>query len=373
MINYHQLSLELIKLTDINKRIDELRVIYESVCSAFEVFIQAPHTYYDVLKQKENDYPMYAMPMPYPQSIQSFPSIKPQNYEISSVDGSQAGPYRVLGWPMDLFLINVGSLKLIYGDKASFIHHDNPCIMLQENNHLTLSDSIAFQRQLAEYTEAIQVINTHTQSLSFIFLDGSLIWWSLDLDKNQSHREKGLQTIQSFFQQARQKNIIPLGYISGSQSSDLATCLKTVHSDDGNDQLCELLSGIRDDYLLEWYAQKNQLSSFITPIFESKAEILHEYEEHRILFFYIYYHGECARIEFPHYHTTNLTKIQQCVCDQILKGQGYPVVLSDVHQIAVVRDNEKRDIRNLIQQNLHEQGLILFERNKDLSKGMKYV
>jgi hypothetical protein len=373
LINYHQLSLELVKLTDINKRIDELKVIYESVCSAFTVFIQAPHAYYDVLKQKERDCPMYAIPLSRPQSVQLFPSKRPQNYEISSVDGSQAGPYRVSGWPMDFFLINVGSLKLIYGDNASFIHHEYPTLMLRENNQLTLSDAIAFQRQLAEYNEAIHLIDLHSQDLSFIYLDGSLIWWSLDLDKNEDQREKGLKTLLDFFQHARKKNVIPIGYISGSQSSDLVSCLKTIHSQDCNDQFCQVLSGVRDDYLLELYAQNNQLASFITPLFESKVEILNEYDEHRILFFYIYYHGECARIEFPAYHESELMWIQQCVCDQLQKGHGYPVVLSDVHQLAVVNDNEKRELRNLIQQNLHEQGLILYERNKDLSKGMKYV
>lgn len=384
MINYHQLSLELIKLTDINKRIDELKVIYESVCSAFKVFIEAPHAYYDVLNQKENDCPMYATPLSQAQSIQTFPSIMPLSYEISAVDGSQAGPYKVSGWPMDFFLINIGSLKLTYGDNASFFHHNYPKIFLRENNHLTLSDAIAVSRQLAEYTEATQLIGSHQQGLSLTLLDGSLIWWSLDLEKNENNREKCLKTLLSFFQKARDKQVIPIGYISGSQSSDLLNCLKAIHCSENypkpkanckecKDQFCQILSGVRDDYLLELYAQKNKLTAFITPLFESKVDILKEYGPHGILFFYLYFQGECARIEFPAYYLKDLLWIQQCVCDQLQKGHGYPVILSDVHQLAVVNENEKRELRNLIQQSLHEQGLILCERNKDLSKGMKYV
>jgi hypothetical protein len=384
LINYHQLGLELVKLTDINKRIDELKAIYESVCSMFALFIEAPHTYYDALSQKENDCPMYAMPLSIPQSVQAFPSQKPTEYQISAVDGSQAGPYKVAGWPMDFFLINIGSLVLTYGKSASCFHHSYPQLIVRENTDLALTDAIALNRKLAEYSEAIKLIDLHHQELALTLVDGSLIWWSLDLEKNENSREKSLETVLSFFDKAKSKKIIPIGYISGSQSMDLLNCLKAIYCSqkypetkvkciDCGDVLCQVLASLRDDYLLELYANNANLSTFISPLFESKAKIIKEYGEHRILFFYLYCQGECARIEFPAYHFNHLLWIQQCISDQLQKGHGYPVILSDVHQLAVVSENEKRELRNLIQQSLHEEGLILFERNKDLSKGMKYV
>ena len=75
-------------------------------------------------------------------------------------------------------------------------------------------------------------------------------------------------------------------------------------------------------------------------VYGSTSKILDDYGPHRICFFYVHTGAEIARIEIPLWVAQDkelLDLVHATVCDQAEKGRGYPVVLSESHERAVVR------------------------------------
>ena len=97
-----------------------------------------------------------------------------------------------------------------------------------------------------------------------------------------------------------------------------------------------------DDILFARKLQPGERSG----VFGSTSKILEDYGPHRICFFYVNTGSEIGRVEIPLWVATDrelLDLVHVTVVDQAQKGNGYPVVLSESHERAVVRGAE-RDI-----------------------------
>jgi hypothetical protein len=383
LINYHQLSLEITKLAEFKKRISEKHGLFEKACDLFASFIEAPHEYHEALNTISTE--LYANTLPVFQEVQELSKAEDFSYQIAAVDGSQSGPYYVQLWPSYFYLINIGSLFISYGATSNIKDTTVPELFEGEDGSLPPSEQISLRRSLFEFREAARLMKEYGRKDDLVLIDGSLIWWSLDLKRNISEYRNCLEALLSFFDLTKKNQNLPLGYISGSKASDLSKFICTLYCSDQygleqkpscntcNDDFCAFLSKLKDDLLISMYARFRNRTAFTTPVFSSSALILENYREHAIGFFYLYFNGECSRIEFPLYNFSKLDWMKQCIVDQLYKGHGYPLILSDVHQLAVITENEKNHINTMLNGYLHQQELAIAERSKDKSKGLKYV
>ena len=105
---------------------------------------------------------------------------------------------------------------------------------------------------------------------------------------------------------------------------------------------CEPIAGVTDDILFARTLKKGERSG----VFQSSSKVLEDYGPHRICFFYVHTGWEIGRVEIPLWVAEDsalLDLVHTTVCDQAEKGRGYPVVLSESHERAVVRGAD-RDI-----------------------------
>ena len=54
--------------------------------------------------------------------------------------------------------------------------------------------------------------------------------------------------------------------------------------------------------------------------------------------------------------------------EQCRKGQGYPVVISEAHEQAVVSGRDRRLFKQMVAETLERQGLTAYTSQKELSK-----
>jgi len=106
-------------------------------------------------------------------------------------------------------------------------------------------------------------------------------------------------------------------------------------------------------------------------LFESSSHILSNYGKHRVQFFYIHTGNEIGRVEIPAWAGEEkklLQLIHNSVFDQIKKGGGYPVALSEAHEKAVIRGNERQLFYRLISDQLVQKKIPLKMSGKKFSK-----
>jgi NurA-like 5'-3' nuclease len=108
-----------------------------------------------------------------------------------------------------------------------------------------------------------------------------------------------------------------------------------------------------------------------TPLFESRSKILSAYGDQRVGYFYLHAGEEIAKIEAPLWVGKNETWLNalaaQCV-DQAHLGGGYPVILAEAHEQAVIRGPDREMFYALMAESLLEAGLTPQRSIKQLRK-----
>jgi len=123
-----------------------------------------------------------------------------------------------------------------------------------------------------------------------------------------------------------------------------------------------------DAQLLRLFLKPNQR----TTIFWSNSKIVQNYPHQlRPCFFYLHVGQEIVRIETLAWVAQNkecLDLICKIAIDQSLKGQGYPVVLAEAHEQAVVKGPDREFFYHLIQKVGIEQKRRFYISQKSLKK-----
>ena len=194
--------------------------------------------------------------------------------------------------------------------------------------------------------------------------DGTLILWMLE-GKPYDFRRETLQTTLRGFERLREARVPIAGYISDPGSADVVNGLRVglcpeappdcdrcpwkaqqaLELEGEGERVeipCEPIEGVTDDILYARRLKAGERSG----VFGSGSKILEDYGPHRICFFYVHTGWEIGRVEIPRWVAEErdlLDLVHATVCDQAEKGRGYPVVLSESHERAVVRGAD-RDI-----------------------------
>ncbi|PIE33277.1 hypothetical protein CSA56_12475 [candidate division KSB3 bacterium] len=317
--------------------------------------------------------------------------IRPKRLTAIATDGSQIFPDR--HELSACHLINIGTVILHYGSGERPILTSHPILFYKDrdtyrewngkripvNGEIISSLRGAFEiRELAKSVEERAAEGRQVVGLT----DGTLILWNL-IGKPNDFLQEILNIYVKSFERFKALHVPLMGYISQPGSADVVNVLRVAMCPENptncdrcpykgqDDELpCEPIAGVTDAILFAAVLQRGERS----PLFKSRSDILREYGSHGIYFFYLHVGREIVRIEIPQWVAQNedlLNITHATAFDQAEKGQGYPVSLSEAHEQAVIRGNEREHFYRLLEQLYVREGLQVTISRKSFKK--RYV
>lgn len=337
MLNHAKVAQALQKLTQ-----DNLKQSFDEINHAYDAWLllcQNKDMQQSIIsKVAENLVPSWQ------QNIGQTFSILSANfhYQLIGIDGSQIYPDRHLGFSCSL--INVGTVSLLYqAAAAKACMHCEPYIFMNDSDveQFNPIDATNARRQEMELSAAItfQQQNIATDITLLYLFDGSQIFWHL-VGKEKHFFDyyfyRSIDLLNEFYK----KRMPCAWYISAPKSKELISMLNLAHElmpPQFTHQFCH----VRDESLMRSFLPAWHRSI----IFKSNVAIAQQYPEQlRPHFVYINTNDEIGRVEFPAWiaHDTIIfEKIIAMITDQIKKGYGYPVVLAEAHEQAVVKGPDR--------------------------------
>lgn len=276
-----------------------------------------------------------------------------KEYTAIAVDGSQIYPDRHQG--IACYLLNIGICQISYGLKQSeVILKSDPQLNIVNKDSQSLPNIIDAQREELEFSTALDIgkkliaENQVHEKLLFLF-DGSLVFWHLEKmedDLKQKFINSYLDTFKNFYE----NKLLMASYISLPKSKDLVNVLSNalILYNKANDIESQRMSGHGD---LDYVTDNDIANLFLQPgtrsiVFEYQGPLAIYYPEHlKPHFFYMHVNNEIARIEIPSWIAKDskyLQIIETIILDQAVKGYGYPVVLSEAHEQAVIKSADRQ-------------------------------
>jgi hypothetical protein len=175
-----------------------------------------------------------------------------------------------------------------------------------------------------------------------VLLDGTLIFWPLEA-KDQQFKNLFFPRYCAHLQKLCDQGVPVASYISLPRSRDLVNLVRFA--------LCEGEPDINDAHTaVNHVVDAAIVHSFLAPytrttVFKATQAICAEYPAAlRPYFFYLHVGSEIARVELPEWVARNTDVVNMLagvILDQTLKGSGYPVVIAEAHEQAVVKGPDR--------------------------------
>lgn len=269
-------------------------------------------------------------------------------YTILGVDGSQIYPDKHQG--STCFLINVGSVLVFYGQPGKGVRLESVPYVFghsDEDEWGATPDIVNCRREEFEFEAGSAISKTvqaeQPQDIPYLFVsDGSLIFWHLE-SKDAPVRDYFLPRYCALLHELYQQKALCAGYISLPKNKELVNLIRVeLH----NFNLNECMTSTAINHIVDTTVAHMFLSSHCrTTIFKSGAPIAKQYPDHLVpYFFYLHTGSEVARIEIPAWIACDdaaVNLVASMLLDQAIKGRGYPVVLAEAHEQAVVKGPDR--------------------------------
>lgn len=285
--------------------------------------------------------------------------LEPQkfDYKIVSCDGSQIYPDRHMG--SNFYLINTGVVTLRYQVNSSISIFSNPYFFTDIGQiACNIADYVDNKRHELEMQDGYKAVlhelefcELRSKNVPVIYLvDGSLIAWHL-FGKSDNLCEQFLPTYLNQLKLFLVNKIPVIGYVSLPNSTDLIALLRAQLCDfNSSSNQATILAGMVDSDLLAYILPVGAFTNW----FISQVAAIKDYpQDLKIYFTYFNTGHEIARIELPEFVFLDqalLTLSMQVILDQVGKGYGYPVVLSEAHQQAVIKSPDRDFFYQVIKQ-----------------------
>lgn len=311
---------------------------------------------------------------------------RPKEITVIATDGSQIFPdHHEIS---SCYLINTGYVVIHYGTKekplmeqeAILYYKDHDLFEQVNGRKISVNTTIVSARRGILEMEKLTLLLLDNSARKHILglVDGTLILWSLE-GSAPDFRDKILKSFITYMDKLRDKKIPLASYLSRPRTNDFSNSLrvglcpeKKVSCDrcPYKDQLflpCSPVEGITDAMLFKGVLKEGERS----PLFESSSGIISHYGEHKILFYYMHTGQEIGRVEIPVWVAKNeelLNLTHSVIYDQVKKGGGYPVVLSEAHEKAVIRGTDREIFYRMISDSLVEEKIPVTMSAKKASK-----
>ena len=200
--------------------------------------------------------------------------------------------------------------------------------------------------------------------------DGTLIRWMIRNLQNRKLEDRLIASYAKTLQAFREDRIPLCSYVSMPGNTEVVNLLR-IHLDE-RDGDAETLAGLVDRKLFERTLRPGERSA----TFESTSHVLQEYGQgDRICYFYLRVPvgaaTEIARVEVPAWVADApelLGLVHAVVLSECQKGDGYPMILAEAHERAVIRARERDLFYRLIERQMTAAGLPLMGSQKAASK-----
>ncbi len=337
-----------------------------------------------LLEEVDRAQPSWLVARPLGERLQEQVRVPPRPKQVTVVaaDGSQIFPDRHVEPPC--FLLNVGRVAFQLGTHEPVRLESIPRFCFrQEEVHELLDDrlesvsveivsALRDEFELEALLELARAARRDGRPLVAL-LDGTLIRWMIRRLHQRELEERFIGRYVALLDAFRQERIPVASYISMPGGAEVVNLLRVARGECTSDPPLLSLDGLADRLLFARLLQPGERAG----LFLSGSHIQRAYAEpHRIVCTYLavpgpYGQAEIARVEFP-YWVTEETDWVDLVCAVLLKecekGNGYPMVLAEAHEQAVIRAPEREAFYELIGRHLWRSGLPMGQSRKQTSK-----
>ena len=308
---------------------------------------------------------------------------RPTPITVVATDGSQIYPDRHV--EPTCYLLNISRIAFQYGTlerpimeavpnfryrKQHLEHHFDEVI---EAATAEAVSAIRDQFELRALLEVARAARMPARPLVAL-ADGTLIRWMLRGMRNRDLEDRLIAQYAEILTRFREEQIPLCSYISMPASTEVVNLLR-VHAGecDAPPAAEETLEGLTDRRLFESTLRPGERSA----TFESSSHIQRAYgAADRICYFYLRTSGhgtrsEVARVEVPQWVAEDaglLDLVHAVVLGECEKGDGYPMILAEAHERAVIRAREKEAFYQMIERELRTSGLPHALSQKSASK-----
>lgn len=294
-------------------------------------------------------------------------SVPHGGYQVLAVDGSQIYPDRHQG--ISCYVLNIGTAFFSYDQQSSVLLDSFPKVCTSVDPLQLLPDFINAKRSELEFQAGFDKSRELVDPAKpFLYLcDGSLIFWHLE-SKEEEIKNDFLTSYLAALERFYTSRMLIAGYISFAKNKEIVNLLRA-----GLEKKLIPSERTSIDYLVD-----ADICSFFLPpyhrtiLFGHHSPIVTNYPEHlRPYFCYVNVGQEIARVEVPAwiaFDNTYLDQVLSLILDQAIKGQGYPVALSEAHEQAVIKNADREYFYQLLNSVTQQHHRVYVQSQKSIKK-----
>jgi len=318
----------------------------------------------------------------------------PADFTVVGADGSSIAPDRHS--PVRFFIINTGYAVLTYGSRpgaeldaaSQFYYRDEDVFVSPEHRTLPIEGALLALKMAVDEMAALRAATTAISQREAVALrDGTLILWGLDSPGlTEEVRNRFLDPYREALRQLRAQRVPLAAYISYPGGDDVINALRVGLCPDPSvicnrcetlqrhgRARCADLAMLPDRLLFARHLADGERSD----LFLSRHPVLKFYDEdQQVCFFYLNVGDEIARVEVPAWVAktpTLLDRVHAVIYDQCQRGRGYPPVLTEAHEQAVITMGERQLVEEMVARGLAGRAVIYIRSEKDSSKRVRGV
>ena len=298
---------------------------------------------------------------------------RPLAVTVVATDGSQIYPDRHV--EPACYLLNVSRIAFHYGTLEPPVMLAEPRLRYREADLelLRSADDLDPEHQMLDLNAEVVSAFRDEMELELLFdtalterqsarpilamADGTLIRWMIRGMKQRKLEDQLVARYVEVLERFRQARIPICSYVSMPGNAELVNLLRFYNDETDETGEDETLRGLLDRDLCARCLDVGERSA----VFGSDSHVLKDYgAELRICYFYVRTEQEVGRVELPRWVAADaklLDLVHAVVLDQAQKGGGYPIVLQEAHERAVVRAPEKALFYQILERELQRQGL----------------
>lgn len=329
---------------------------------------------------------------------------RPDAITVVASDGSQIYPDRHI--EPTYFLVNVSQIAFHYGTMDAPMMQATPLFKYRTDDLDKLYDDVLATGS----PEAVSAIRDEME-LDLLFqtaenakvdgrplvaiVDGTLIRWMIRGMRNEALEEQLIANYTAILQQFMEKDLPLCSYISLPRNTEVVNLLafyrehvQAVNALSGDTAPAGLFdvppdtSSSEDDVPMEGLMDRRVFERLLQPgersaLFSSASHIQRDYPEgNKICYFYVHIPartgpGEIGRVEMPQWVAEDealVDQVHSVILDECAKGNGYPMILSEAHERAVIRAAERETFQRMIERAMAGAGIPFGYSRKRRSK-----
>lgn len=307
-----------------------------------------------------------AIPLAEPLDAARDPEPAPGKMTLIAADGSQVAPDRHAA--VLYSLVNVGAILMRTGSgEAPEIFTDSHLLYDNEiytETGMLSAEAIDLQRDIAERKKLLELAKQESGPVVAL-TDGPVELWGAK-DGGEEDYRKNLELHKSILSQLESLGVTVAGYVD-KPGADLVIRLLEIARLSSEEQFKEIrrqhsLRGVTDRWLYGRILKAGQRSAVFGIQSGSRVHYTGDLALH---FFYLNAgdekHPSLVRVEIPKWVADDeekLNLLHAALLDQcrMMGARPYPYILHRAHEVAVVKFEEKRQVEQMLELELHKSG-----------------